>query len=278
LKALILRLASSTLLVAVLLTTVYWSHSHWLPCLLVCEVITFLGLREVLSLLRAKQIQVFEFYTLAGGMALTAVIFFSSFPENLSGDLVVWTFFTWCIGLFFLRALQPSVDGATQTLFCSIGALLYVVVLFGFLIKINFLESVDGRWFVYYTFATVYAADICAYATGMLLGRRRLAPAISPKKTVEGAVGGLLGACAGSLIAQRFLLPEVSVLHVVALGILIGVVSQVGDLWESMLKRDAHTKDSGKTIPGMGGVLDLMDGLLWCAPLVYLYLRIIVRL
>ena len=276
-RSLLPRLLSSALLIGLLIGTVYWSQTHWLLCFLVCEVVVLVGLRELLALLREKKVKVFELYTLAGGAALTAAIFFSSYPRNLSGDLAFWVFFGWCLGLFFLQVKVPSTEGAIQTLFLSIGGLLYVAYLFGFLIKINYLDSVDGRWFVYYTVIAVYSADIAAYLVGSLVGKHPLAPKISPHKTQEGAMGALLGACAGSLIAQRLFLPQVSVLHAVILGFLIGIVSQAGDLWESILKRDAGVKDSGKSIPGMGGVLDLMDGLLFCAPLVFLYMKLILR-
>lgn len=276
-KSFLPRLVSSALLICLLWATVYWSRTHWFVCLLVCEAIVLLGLKELLALLRAKKVQVFQLYTLAGGAALTAAIFFSSFPKNIPGDLVFWVLFGWCLGLFFLQAAQPSTEGATQTLFSSVASLLYVAFLFGFLIKINYMDNVDGRVLVFYTFATVYAADIAAYLVGSTVGKHPLAPKISPHKTVEGALGALLGACAASLIVQKFFLPQFPVLHMVLLGLLIGIVSQIGDLWESLLKRDAQTKDSGRTIPGMGGVLDLMDGLLFCAPLVYLYLKVILK-
>ncbi len=272
------RIVSSALLIGVLIATVYWSQAYWFVCLLICEAVVFVGLRELLNMLRQKNVKIFELYTLAGGVALTAAIFFSNFPRNLGEDLVLWIFFGWCLGLFFLQAMQRSSDGAIQTLFLSIGALLYVVFLFGFLIKINYLDKTDGRWFVYFTFISVYAADIAAYLVGSLIGKHPLASVISPHKTREGAVGALLGACAGAIVAQKFLLPQISVLHAAVLGLLIGAVSQVGDLWESLLKRDAGVKDSGNSIPGMGGVLDLMDGLLFCAPLVFLYAKLILGL
>ena len=276
-RSLFPRLISSALLIALLWATVYWSRAYWWICLLVCEAVVLLGLKELLALLRVKKVQVFELYTLAGGVALTAAIFFSSFPRNLAGDLVFWVLFGWSLGLFFFQATQPTPEGAIQTLFLSIASLLYVAFLFGFLIKINYLDNLDGRRFVFYTFATVYAADMVAYAIGSLFGRRSLAPKISPRKTVEGAIGGLIGACVASLVLQRFFLSDFSALHMIVLGFLIGIVSQIGDLWESLLKRDAQAKDSGRTIPGMGGVLDLMDGLLFCAPLVYLYLKVVLK-
>ncbi len=277
-RSLIPRLLSSALLISLAIATVAWSRQHWVLCLCVCSAVVALGLREMMGLLKAKGIPVFDLYTIAGGVAIIAAIFFTNFPRTISSDLVLWVFYGWCMGLFFLTVARREVEGAISTLLCSIGSLLYVAVAFGFLIRIVYMEGIDGRWFVFYTFVTVYASDMVAYAVGSLVGSKPLAPAISPKKTMEGAMGGLLGACAASLIAQRLMLPQVGVLHAVALGFLIGIVSQIGDLWESLLKRDAQVKDSGQSIPGMGGVLDLLDGLLFCAPLVFLYLKLILRL
>ncbi len=272
------RILSSVLLISLLWVTVHWSKKLWPLCFLVCETVVFLGLRELMGLLREKKVRVFELYTLMGGLVLTAAIFFSNYPRNLSGDFVLFSFYVWCVGLFCLVVSGSTTEGAIQSLFSNIGALIYVVFLFGFLIKINFIEGSGGHGFVLYTFGAVYAADIAAYAVGMLFGKRQLAPVLSPKKTIEGAVGALAGACLISLIMQPLLLPTVGIPHILVLGFLIGIVSQIGDLWESLLKRDAGVKDSGKTIPGMGGVLDLMDGLLFSAPLVYLYVKLILRI
>ena len=277
-QSLLPRLVSSAALIVLAIATVYWSQEHWYLCLVVCCAVVALGLWEMMGLLKAKGIKVFELYTMTGGVALIAAVFFANFPRNISGDLVLWVFYGWCLGLFFLMAAQPQVEGAMGSFFGAIGSVLYVAVLFGFLIKIVYLEGIDGRWFVFYTFITVFAADMAAYAVGSLVGKKPLAAIISPKKTVEGAMGALLGACAASLLAQRWMLPQLNVLHAVALGFLVGVVSQIGDLWESLLKRDAQVKDSGRSIPGMGGVLDLLDGLLFCAPLVFLYMKIVLRL
>ncbi len=273
-SSLLPRLLSSALLIGVLVSTIYFSKTYWYLCLAVCEVIVFFGLREALDLLQAKGVKIFRGYTLAGGMAILAAIFFNTFPQNRDGDLVLAVLFAWCIGLFFIVARQKAIQGAMHTLFSSVAAILYVVFLFGSLLKINYLQGVDGRCYLLFTFITVYAADISAYAVGSVWGKRPLAPAISPRKTQEGAAAAIAGAALAAIIAKFLFLQELPVMHALFLGLLIGIVSQVGDLWESLLKRDAQVKDSGHSIPGMGGVLDLMDGLLFCGPLVYLYLKI----
>ncbi len=122
----------------------------------------------------------------------------------------------------------------------------------------------------------VVACDAGAYFTGRAYGRRKLAPAISPKKTVEGALGGVVvGTAAGALLKGCFdlLWPQLSAsfdwVSVVAFGLVVAIAGIVGDLVESLLKRDARTKDTGTLLPGMGGVLDRIDSALLGIPVMY---------
>jgi phosphatidate cytidylyltransferase len=127
-----------------------------------------------------------------------------------------------------------------------------------------------GQAAVLFLFIVVWTNDVAAYYTGRKLGRKRLAPVISPSKTVEGAVGGLvMGAAMGGLFAAWFPLPKINLAGAVLLGLFLGLLAQVGDLCESLLKRAAQMKDASGLIPGHGGVLDRIDGLLLSAPPFY---------
>ena len=121
----------------------------------------------------------------------------------------------------------------------------------------------------------VAAGDISAYFVGTSLGRHKLAPSISPNKSWEGFIAGLVGSVLGGLLFAA-LLDELSVLHGVGIGILVGLVAPVGDLVESLAKREIGIKDSGRLLPGHGGFLDRLDAILFAAPAVYLYLRFLV--
>jgi len=123
-------------------------------------------------------------------------------------------------------------------------------------------------------FALVMMTDTGAYYTGRSMGRHKLAPRISPGKTREGSVGGLLAAVGAGPLCKLVFFPEIPVVHAVALGAAIGILGQVGDLAESMLKRGADVKDSGNLLPGHGGMLDRVDSILFCAPLLYYYSRL----
>jgi len=127
--------------------------------------------------------------------------------------------------------------------------------------------------YVWIVVLAAFATDIFAYFTGTLLGRHKLAPRISPKKTVEGAIGGVLGSVLFCGLFGYFFLPA-GFVDCIALGVLGGVVSQVGDLSASVLKRGLGVKDWGALIPGHGGVLDRIDSMLFTAPLVFYYLML----
>ena len=124
--------------------------------------------------------------------------------------------------------------------------------------------------------ATAFASDTLAYFFGRAWGRRKLYPEVSPKKTVMGAVGGLLGGVCGQVgLGSLLLLPEIPVAHALMLGVLGSVLGQLGDLVQSMAKRTFGVKDSGNILPGHGGMLDRVDALLFVAPMVFYYATIV---
>jgi phosphatidate cytidylyltransferase len=120
---------------------------------------------------------------------------------------------------------------------------------------------------------TIVVSDTAQYYTGLALGRRPLAPAISPKKTIEGAAGGFVFGSLSMAVLGQWWLPSVPIALRAALGAIVVVFGIVGDLFESMLKRSAGVKDSSSLIPGHGGVLDRIDALLFAAPVYYVVLR-----
>lgn len=124
-------------------------------------------------------------------------------------------------------------------------------------------------------FVSVWASDTFAYFTGLSIGTHKLLERVSPKKTWEGAAGGLVGAVAGFVGLSAVLMPPMALVDAIACGVLVGVFGPIGDLAESWLKRDAVIKDSSHIIPGHGGFLDRFDSMLFAAPLVLIYLTIV---
>jgi len=130
-----------------------------------------------------------------------------------------------------------------------------------------------GREAVLLMMGTIVISDSAQYYTGRALGRRPLAPTISPKKTIEGAVGGLVFGTLAFVVGARFVFPDTPALLLTLVGASIAALGIVGDLFESLLKRSAGVKDSGAIIPGHGGVLDRIDSWLFAAPVYYVFVR-----
>jgi phosphatidate cytidylyltransferase len=134
------------------------------------------------------------------------------------------------------------------------------------------LRRPDGQWYVILTVLLTAASDIFAYGVGYRFGRHKLAPAVSPGKTWEGVVGGMLGAMLVGAIAGPLMIERLVVGHAVALGALVAIVAVVGDLAESAVKRSLGVKDLGRLLPGHGGMMDRVDAMLFTLPVAHLVL------
>jgi phosphatidate cytidylyltransferase len=183
-------------------------------------------------------------------------------------------------GLFIIPLATLRRGGDWGTALGDIAATLFAVtfigVLFGYLIGLRLLDDLPkgeetGSDLVFLLFFVVWASDTAAYYTGSAVGRTPLAPQVSPRKTVEGALGGVAGALAATFVARAWFMHWLSPLDCVILAPLLGVIGILGDLVESMLKRGAGVKDSASVVPGHGGILDRVDSVLYAAPVLYYY-------
>lgn len=181
---------------------------------------------------------------------------------------IIFAFFSICFCLLSLLTQNKFTSLETMTSFQakSILGFLYVGLLPSFAVRI--LELPQGVLWFLVLLGVVFAGDIGAYITGMLFGRRKLMPLISPKKTIEGALGGLV--CSVFVGAVGAVLLNKPIAFVVLLSAATAIVAQFGDLFESQLKRVADVKDSGRIMPGHGGVLDRIDGVLFASPIILL--------
>ena len=131
----------------------------------------------------------------------------------------------------------------------------------------------NGSAWLFGLMAVVFSGDTFAYLAGRFFGRNKLLEPVSPKKTIEGSVGGLLGSAVAGALMQITFFPEIPLFTWVLLALVTGLFAQVGDLFESLLKRIADVKDSGSIMPGHGGALDRVDGILFAAPVYYVLAR-----
>jgi phosphatidate cytidylyltransferase len=177
-------------------------------------------------------------------------------------------------------------DEPLRTMAYTLFGLLYVLWLFNFTTKILYLTprstagAVTGQFYVLYLIAVTKFSDMGAYLTGSAFGRHLMSPHISAKKTWEGFFGALGFALFCSLVLFKLMPGHLSMLtwtHATVLGLLLGFAAVIGDLAESIVKRSTDVKDSGNLLPGIGGALDLIDSLLFTAPLLFFYLRLVIR-
>lgn len=215
---------------------------------------------------------------LPGLILLTVGQVFSFFVSANNQHLASLPIIFFFIAFLILFALHfGEKDGAIMDLAVSSFGLLYIALPMGMILGILYSNVGDGRWWIAYLLVVTKITDVGAYFAGSLWGRRKLAPMISPKKTIEGAIFGLICAVGasylfhlGSNYAHFFL----GTYEWILLGLTLGAVGQFGDLSESLLKRDANKKDSN-SLPGLGGALDSIDSILFTAPIIYIYLQFI---
>ena len=193
-------------------------------------------------------------------------------PIALAGEEYLLGGFVGAIALIsgtYTQTRDPVSDA--ESWLWSLASALYFGGLASYFILLR--DAGDGRDLVFFTLITVWTTDTGAYFVGRAIGRHKLAPAISPAKTIEGAFGSLVAGFAAVFVLNQALDLGLDVEHLVALGLLLPPVIIVGDLAESALKRALGVKDSSGLVPGHGGIADRLDSLLFAAPLVYYYVR-----
>lgn len=277
------RLGSSLLLWGVVLAAMFSGNqlvSNYV-FLLIMLVIAGVGLHEFYGLVRQRGLVCFRGLGIAGGLLLMGgTFFFVTGPGRrapaLANDFEVTILILFVLGLCFRQFVSRRNPAGLLAISTTLFGLMYVPWLLNFIQKINYLPGVEGAFFVLYFILVTKFSDMGAYCVGSLIGRHKMIPRISPNKTWEGFGGAVAFSTLGSVVFAHFAgghLTGLSPVHAVVLGILLSVSAVVGDLVESLFKREAGVKDSGSFFPGIGGVLDLMDSLLFNAPLMYLYLR-----
>lgn len=232
----------------------------------------------------AGALALFEFYRLCFsdhsdswliGIGLTgfaAVILGAHQPSIIVPSLLATLIGIISVPLFSRMPLEQSLKSGAMTLF----GVLYLGLTLGPLSMTRLLPL--GEWLIFFLLLVTWASDTGAYYVGTLYGRHRLAPTISPKKTYEGLVGGLIGAILAAYAVRWWFLPELSGLDCLVLGTLLTITGLWGDLTESAMKRSVGIKDSGGILPGHGGMLDRLDSLLFTAPAFYYYITMVSRL
>jgi phosphatidate cytidylyltransferase len=281
------RLASTVVLWAVILTALFSGHRLVSDCvfLLIMVFLAVSGLAEFYGLVEKRDLVCFRWCGMLGGVLLMVGTFLHvtghlgihdspARANDFETSFLILFVLGLCVRQFVSRSNTAGILAISTTLF----GLMYVPWLLNFIQKINFFPGIgdNGKFYVLYFVVVTKFSDTGAYAVGSLIGRHKMIPRISPGKTWEGFGGAIVVSTGASLLFTHLLghkMPGMSPLHAVVLGVLLSSTAVVGDLIESLFKREAGVKDSGDLFPGIGGILDLLDSLLFNAPIMYLYLR-----
>ena len=259
-------------------------------------LLNIVGLLEFYGMVKENQLPRFKWLGIAGGVVLLGAVFlylsglaaklFGLGPPTIAGaaelETALLAVFLIVVSVrrVFVHPAPPSfsINGGT------VLGVLYVSWLLCFVLKIFFYPlaenaAFDGGVCLLFFILVTKCSDIGAYSLGSLIGRHKMIPKVSPGKTWEGFAGAILLSTAVALVFAHYFgetkLGGMTLLHAALLGPLLAVGAVVGDLVESVFKRDSGVKDSGAFFPGIGGILDLLDSLLFNAPLMFLYLRLV---
>ncbi len=247
-----------------------------------------LSLWEFYGMLDHKGLPNFKITAMICGaiMLCGSFYYFSHFGLAHSYDFEVAVLLGFLLTVFARQMFTNLRDDAPiRTMAYTLFGLLYVLWLYNFITKIVYvvprspIGAVMGQFYVLYLIAVTKFSDMGAYLTGSVIGKHQMIPHISPKKTWEGFAGALFFSLLASWGLLKLMPNKLSVLnwtHATVLGLLLGFAAVIGDLAESIVKRSTGVKDSGNLLPGIGGALDLIDSLLFTAPLLFFYLRLVV--
>jgi len=281
------RLVSFVVLWSVLIGALF-SGYQWISdsiFLLIMTLLAGFGLAEFYGLVEKRDLTCFKGWGIFGGLLLIVATFLRASGawgtgggparvNDFETSFLILFVLGLCLRQFVSRSNTAGILAISTTLF----GLMYVPWLLNFIQKINFFPGIEGngKFYVLYFILVTKFSDTGAYAVGSLFGKHKMIPRISPGKTWEGFGGAVAVSTITSLVFAHFAgnhLVGMNWIHAIILGVVLSAAAVVGDLIESLFKREAGVKDSGKLFPGMGGILDLLDSLLFNAPIMYLYLR-----
>ncbi|MBI2950340.1 MAG: phosphatidate cytidylyltransferase [Verrucomicrobia bacterium] len=279
------RLGSSVLLWTLVIGTLFSSNkliSDYL-FLVTMMAIAGIGLAEFYELVGRRQLACFKGLGVFGGLLLmtsTFVYLSDAFPLHLhpakANDFETSVLIVFVLGLCLRQLVSRTNSAGITAIATTLFGLMYVPWLLNFIQKIKFFPNINAPHYVLYFILVTKFSDLGAYVVGSLIGKHKMCPRISPGKTWEGFAGAIVISTLASVLlvqAAQAKLPHMDLGHAIILGVALGGAAVVGDLIESLFKREAGVKDSGRLFPGIGGMLDLMDSLLFNAPLMYVYLR-----
>ncbi len=259
------RIISSVLILTLAILSIFF-FPNWVFCIVVV-FLTGMALYEFYAMVERKGTKVYKYFgTLLG--ILVPIVTYLEYGMKTEGG-VPFSIVLFAVFIFLRQFTKKDDSNILVSTSVTLLGILYISWFFSFIIKLKCLPN--GANLVLFLIILTEGGDMGAYFIGSLFGKHLLIARISPKKTIEGTIGGFLLTLALAFLSKP-LLPEFSYWQILVAAILIGTVSPIGDLTESLFKRDCGVKDSGSTIQGLGGFLDMIDSILITSPMLYFYI------
>lgn len=213
------------------------------------------------------------------GMASSALLIINAYTKFVEIDVFLLILMPLLLAIELFRNRESAILNTGSTLLGILYIGLFASALIGIREFFGFSDLLyrEGGYLIISVMVSIWACDSAAYFIGTAIGKHKLFPRVSPKKSWEGAIAGFIFSIIAMVAAHAVILDFLKLKDAVIIGLITGIFGQIGDLIESLLKRDAEVKDSSNLIPGHGGIFDRFDSLLFTAPLIYLYLRFFVQ-
>jgi phosphatidate cytidylyltransferase len=232
-------------------------------------IVALMGMHEFFTVVKAKNINPITYISYA-----LCIIYYYLLDNSMSFQTVMLLL----IAVVFIMLCIPVLNVKYNFIDVSISLLgfIYVAVFFSFIVLVN--SKIYGNYLIWLIFISSWLCDTTAYYVGRYFGKNKLCPKVSPKKTIEGSIGGLLGSAVACGIFGFILIKfgvNILLLHFVLIGLLCGVFCQFGDLTASSIKRFVNVKDYSNLIPGHGGILDRFDSIIFASVVVYYYITFV---
>ncbi|MCM8778685.1 MAG: phosphatidate cytidylyltransferase [Candidatus Omnitrophica bacterium] len=261
------------ILLSILLLLILVSSSFFGAGLVI--IVVGISLLEFYNLVEKKGIVISKKFGITLGCLIPLLIYLNSLFKVSSPDTweIVFTILI-CFIIFGVQFTRRDSQQAIAVLSTTIFGILYISWPLSFFVKFLYMEK--GRWLIAYLLLVIKSGDVGAYLVGMNFGQHTLIKRISPNKSKEGTLGGLFFSMLASFVMGKVYLGMKGG-ESILLGLFLGILGQLGDLCESLLKRDCQVKDSGKIFPGLGGMLDLIDSIIFAVPFFYLYVNFFLR-
>lgn len=265
------RTLSGAIFISIVIFSILWNPYAFGFVFLLA---TFFGLYEFYKITyRPGSVEVNIPFSIAGGLILFASCFLHAY--GLASVIIFSAYGAWVLAIFIVELFRKKANPINNWAYFFLGQL-YVALPFSLL---NYILFVQG-WqplLLLALFIILWTNDTGAYVTGLSIGKHKMFERISPKKTWEGFAGGVVFGLIAGYILSKFI-PDISLAQWLGFSLLVVIFGTLGDLCESMLKRTENVKDAGKLIPGHGGILDRFDSMLLAAPIILIYLNLILNL